>query len=426
MGRRHGVRVAAVLLGMLALAACQGTEGDPSADPPGGGSTSASPSTTGSPTPGPTSETPSPSTPPSASTSPTVTVADPEHAVPPPGPRTGPVAPADLLVLAQDTIPDAVVTRVQQTKGVTSVVRISMTNPSVEDRVLKVVAVDPATYRNFTPVQSADSQTLWDRIAGGEVAVDESLRRTLAPDKDGYLKLGADADAPRVHLGAWAPQIAGAVDAVVNEKWGEALGMKPGNALLVKTTLTSPDRVVRPIQTAVGKGASVQRLDAVAKYGLDPQAVQMPVLSGVVAEAVGNYAYSVVGGRVIPSAAWVSSHIVTETVPILGAVTCNKALLPQLKGALGEVVSRGLTAKIHPGEYAGCYYPRFIAGTHSLSNHAFGLALDINVPGNQRGTVGEMDRTVVSIFEKWGFTWGGNWHYTDPMHFEMNRIVRPG
>jgi hypothetical protein len=407
MGRRLGIRLATAVVGVLALTACQDTGAETSKDPT------------------PVSDAPS-SAPASASSSPTVAVADPEHAVPPPGPRTGAIAPPDLLVLAQDTLSDDVVKRVEQTKGVTSVVRISMANPSVEDRVLKVVAVDPATYRNFTPSQSADSQTLWDRVAGGEVAVDGSLRKTLAPDAAGYLKLGADADAPKVHLGAWAPQISGAVDAVVNEKWGKALGMKTGNALLVKTTLTAPDRVVGPIQAALGQGASVQRLDAVAKYGLDTHAVQMPVLSGVVAQAVGDYTYSVVGGRVVPSAAWVRSHIATQAVPILGAVTCNRALFPQLEGALAEVQSRGLAGKLHRGEYAGCYYPRFIAGTHALSNHAFGLALDLNVPGNQRGTVGQMDRTVVAIFEKWGFTWGGNWHYTDPMHFEMNRIVHPG
>ncbi|GAB7007562.1 hypothetical protein JCM18899A_50370 [Nocardioides sp. AN3] len=334
--------------------------------------------------------------------------------------------PADVLVLAQDTIPTAVVDRVRHTKGVTGVAQISMANPSVEDRLIKVVAVDPATYRNFTPLLSADNPALWERIAGGEVAVDPSLHRTLVPNDDGYLKLGADADAPRIHVGAWAPQIAGAVDAVVNQKWGKALGMKPGNALLVTTTSTAPDRVVGPIRSLVGPRASVQRLDAVAKYGLDPQAVQMPVLYGAVAQAVGDYTYSVVGGRVIPSATWVRSHITTQVVPILGPVTCNKAIFPQLRGALGEVISRGLTGKIHRNQYAGCYYPRFIAGTQSLSNHAFGLALDLNVPGNQRGTVGQMDRSVVAIFEKWGFTWGGRWHYTDPMHFEMNRIVHPG
>ena len=75
------------------------------------------------------------------------------------------------------------------------------------------------------------------------------------------------------------------------------------------------------------------------------------------------------------------------------APPCNRLIFPQLRAALHEVVDRGLADEIHPGEYAGCYYPRFIAGTTTLSNHSFGLALDLNVPGNQRGTVGEMDRT---------------------------------
>ena len=43
-----------------------------------------------------------------------------------------------------------------------------------------------------------------------------------------------------------------------------------------------------------------------------------------------------------------------------------------------------------------------------------------------RGTVGEMNRAVVSIFEKWGFAWGGDWRYTDPMHFELSEIKRVG
>jgi hypothetical protein len=121
----------------------------------------------------------------------------------------------------------------------------------------------------------------------------------------------------------------------------------------------------------------------------------------------------------------VSSYIRQESVPILGTVTCNKGMLPQLRAALTEVVQRGLADKIHPGEYAGCYYPRFIARdpAKGISLHSWGIAVDLNVPGNQRGTVGEMDRQVVQIFKKWGFAWGGDWSYTDPMHFEMASVV---
>ena len=131
-------------------------------------------------------------------------------------------------------------------------------------------------------------------------------------------------------------------------------------------------------------------------------------------------------GTVTPDAGWVRSYIRTEQVPILGAVTCNKGMIPQLRAALSEVVDRGLADKIHPGEYAGCYYPRFIANdpAKGLSLHSWGIAVDLNVPGNQRGTAGLMDRRVVAIFKRWGFAWGGDWHYTDPMHFEMASVVR--
>jgi len=50
--------------------------------------------------------------------------------------------------------------------------------------------------------------------------------------------------------------------------------------------------------------------------------------------------------------------------------------------------------------------------------------VDINVPGNQRGTRGQINPQIVSIFNKWGFQWGGTWHYTDPMHFQLDRLVK--
>ena len=214
---------------------------------------------------------------------------------------------------------------------------------------------------------------------------------------------------------------------VVNDKVGEALGMTMGNALVVSTGEASPQSLRQPIGAIIGKQISLQNLDVVTRLGLDPDAFQTAVLVGSFSDAVGVFNYTPIGdGRIAPDPAWTASHITTETVPILGSVTCNKAIMPQLKAALAEVIQQGLESTIHAGEYAGCFYPRFIAGTTTLSNHSFGLALDLNTPGNQRGTVGEMDRGVVAIFKSWGFAWGGDWRFTDPMHFELAQIVRPG
>ena len=218
-----------------------------------------------------------------------------------------------------------------------------------------------------------------------------------------------------------------AIDAVVNEKWGSELGLKPSNALLISTGPRSPQSLRKSIEKIAGD----PRVRADPRHrcpsGLDIHVQQTALRAGSVSPTrSGTFNYTVLGGgKIAPDPAWEASHIAIETVPILGSVKCNKLLFPQLRAALREIERKGLANEIHPDEYAGCYYPRFIAGTTTLSNHSFGLALDLNVPGNQRGTVGEMDRTVVSIFQKWGFTWGGDWSYTDPMHFEMNALVTP-
>jgi hypothetical protein len=102
-------------------------------------------------------------------------------------------------------------------------------------------------------------------------------------------------------------------------------------------------------------------------------------------------------------------------------------MLPQLKAALREVVADGLASSIDASDFGGCYAPRFIDRdpSHGLSLHTWGIAVDLNVSTNQRGTSGRMDPRVVAIFKKWGFAWGGDWGYTDPMHFELAALVRP-
>lgn len=172
----------------------------------------------------------------------------------------------------------------------------------------------------------------------------------------------------------------------------------------------------------------IERLvEAVERIALTQKVEQPLATGGSVAAAVGTFSYRwFEDGTVAPDPAWVAQNIRYGEVPILGTVRCHKAMLPQLRGALREVVSRGLADEVNPDEYAGCYYPRFIGRdpAKGLSLHSWGIAVDLNVPGNQRGTVGEIDRDVVAIFKKWGFAWGGDWRWTDPMHFELAQLVR--
>ena len=86
----------------------------------------------------------------------------------------------------------------------------------------------------------------------------------------------------------------------------------------------------------------------------------------------------------------------------------------------------------------GGYNWRTIDGTAGRrSYHSYGLAIDIAVKGNKKPTYWEWVRTwnskwmlvpqsslwlppetVIKIFEKYGFVWGGTWDEYDTMHFE--------
>lgn len=69
---------------------------------------------------------------------------------------------------------------------------------------------------------------------------------------------------------------------------------------------------------------------------------------------------------------------------------------------------------------SGGYNYRTIAGTNTLSNHAFGNAIDVNWNANARGSRGDIPPDLArSLAAKHGLTWGGDWRNPDPMHFEL-------
>ena len=92
---------------------------------------------------------------------------------------------------------------------------------------------------------------------------------------------------------------------------------------------------------------------------------------------------------------------------------------------------------------SSAYNFRFVSGSTKLSDHSIGLAIDINpkqnpwvspnalnkfsyVPG-EKGTIEKGD-DVVSIFEKYGWSWGGNWRNPDYQHFfkggDINKRIK--
>lgn len=335
---------------------------------------------------------------------------------------TGRVAAADVILWLPRSLSQGLSAQLRRVPGVRATERFSLARVPTQGGEVVYAAVDPATFRRFTPGPTARSQQTWDAVADGRVALRTDLRTAVATTTD-QLLIGSDGTGGSLPIGAYTTSLVPGSDigAVVNSAWGTRLGIPSGNAMLFSIAPTSLDATVRKLASLVGPRGAVQRLHGTGS------GEGMATLAGEsFAQAVGSFTYVPnADGSVTPDPRWVEGYIRTEEVPILGAVRCNKAMLPQLRGALEDVVASGFSASIHSSEYGGCYVPRFIAndGARGLSLHTWGLAIDLNVPGNQRGTAGTMDPEVVRIFARWGFAWGGTWRDPDPMHFELARIV---
>jgi hypothetical protein len=117
---------------------------------------------------------------------------------------------------------------------------------------------------------------------------------------------------------------------------------------------------------------------------------------------------------------WLERNVVERSAPILGKVTCNRRFFAPLRAALGELERRGLSRLVDRADYAGCYAPRRIPGSGSLSLHAWGLAIDLNAARNPQFGASRHDPRLVRAMERAGFVWGGRWPTApDPMHFEL-------
>jgi hypothetical protein len=280
---------------------------------------------------------------------------------------------------------------------------------------LEVAGADLGAYEPFL---SPGDRPVLSRLAHGEAALGSSSAGLRRLDQGGVLDLGART----VRVAGVLPDAAiGAHEAFVSRATAESLGIRVDRYLLVDPVdgASLPDLTDR-IRSLLPPGVAVRvRGPGETPYFRQGDAVLPPIR---LKEVFGEFAARpTAGGYLAMDPSWERSHIVTASVPVLGRVRCNRALLPMLVGALKELEGLGLGHLIDPAGYAGCYSPRFInrVPTAGISHHAWGVALDVNVPENPFGHTPHQDPRLVAIFDRWGFTWGGTWIRPDGMHFEF-------
>ncbi|MBK5306178.1 MAG: M15 family metallopeptidase [Frankiaceae bacterium] len=327
----------------------------------------------------------------------------------------------DVLVTGTRTFSPGAVRRLTALSPAHGVVVFRAGRVKVAGHVVRTIAVDPSTFRRFTSEGTAETTPVWLAVARGEAVASHSLATGLK------LGLGGNATVARLHggkattlrVGAFATTAIPGTDLIVDDELGRALGLPAATGMLLTAGKdVDPVALAGKVRAITGDGGSVDLLTP-------PAANPVAFLTGSrAAKAFGAFSYRYFpDGTIQPDSRWVGENIVTATVPILGRVTCHRLLVPQLRGALADVQAAGLASSLH--SYDGCYVPRFIESNpeHAISLHTWGIAIDLDASTNYRGIEGTMDPKIVDIFKRWGFRWGGDWEYTDPMHFELGALL---
>lgn len=294
---------------------------------------------------------------------------------------------------------------------------------------VEAAVIEPHGFRVFTPQITADATDVWQRISEGDVALTHDTGREL--DAELGERLPAGGDDGTVRIGAFASNgIPPVADAVMIADTAEEIDFAGRLELLVSLHPDAdPDAVAADLTEATG--LETETIEQPETQQADQQAAGHSQ-RGVPASSqqIEPFSYQSIGdGMIQIDPGWVQRHIVSANVPVFGTVTCHRAMIPQLRAALNEIVQRELTHLINTSQYGGCWVPRHIMFNpqRNLSMHAWGLAIDFNVASNQYGASPQLDPRIVETFQKWGFSWGGNWSTPDGMHFELRTLMNvPG
>lgn len=348
-------------------------------------------------------------------------------------PITPPIAPAEpvpVIIWSSRDLPKQLHAQVKAIDGVRWVTRISngmvdllaVTGatkplpPRAKGAVLpmSIAAMDPAP---------DDGDVVAAALAAGDAVLGETAASLRGMDAGTTITIRAEGTRRKFRVGAVvSDEDARGREMLIPFSRSSGLGLTAPRALVSSVVA---DRVGAAVETMRDLTKNVRariRADGVDEVDQD----QNQLLSfGEIKAIFGEFTYRPTTGLFVdPDQRWEDTNIVKTTVPLLGYMACNKRIIPQLTGAMNELIRRGLAGLIRTSN--GCYSPRMQVGnTYALSRHAYGIAVDVNATRNPYGETPAQDPRLVEVMERWGFTWGGRWLVPDGMHFEFVRFVDP-
>lgn len=342
-----------------------------------------------------------------------------------------------LLVWTSGTIPAGLAATARQINGVGAVAEVSnglgwisswsdaggraSSAPAGYQIPLEIMAIDPQQYAAFVPTAS---RALFESLSDGGALLGRTGASLRGIKGEGTLVFAGSRVPVR---GVVEDKVVATHEAVVSRATGRALGIdEPKYLILSLKPGADRTEVMQSLRTFVPADRKLSSRGPAEAPVFRPGGTILP--QATLKKLFGEFAGRPGDGKTIRiDPQWILANTTTARIPLLGTVRCQKAIIPQMRGAFQEIADSGLGGLVRDEDFGGCFSPRLIAGDpgSGLSRHAWGTAFDFNVSRNPFGEKPTMDPRLVAILERWGFTWGGRWTTPDGMHFEYLRKPNP-
>src|SRR5258706_600786 len=166
---------------------------------------------------------------------------------------------ADVLVVAGQSLPAALVRALRRLRGVAAAVPVDAGRVQVNGVFVNVLGVKPATFRPFAARPTARSAALWQNVTAGGMAISYTMghQDRLTQAKPVQVTGSRTLTLPIAGFGTVG---IGGVDAVVSDAVARTLGLPAGNAVVISAPKTRLDNLMARIRNLAQGGPAVAPL----------------------------------------------------------------------------------------------------------------------------------------------------------------------
>lgn len=165
----------------------------------------------------------------------------------------------NLFVVTRKPLTRTHLQKIARLPGVRALELADAASVTLDGKRVQTLAVDPSSFRAYTPKVTAVSDALWSNVAAGDVAVSFVL------GTDGGLTLHSKVSGPAgpLRIGAYATTGFGGVDAVVSRQTGRVLGLPRDNALIISAPKANSAKLRDRLEKLLPKGTQTAMVNPV-------------------------------------------------------------------------------------------------------------------------------------------------------------------